>query len=113
MLLTATCTYTDAQDIHTSLEISPENFSIIRGSSFECKEIVIEAYKRKDNRQNFLNNIIDLIKKHETGKIIIYCAIRSGCNDHFAMLQPLLPDNDLDVYHGGLDNEQRESTISR
>ena len=86
MLLTTTCIYTDVQDIRTSLKILPENFSIIRGSSFECKESVIEAYKRKDNRQNFLNNIIDLIKKHETGKIIIYCATRSGCNNLFAML---------------------------
>ena len=112
MLLTAICTYADTQDIRTSLEILSENFFIIRDSSFKCKEIVIEAYKRKDNRQNFLNDIIDLIKKYETGKIIIYCAIWSGCNDLFAMLQPLLPDNDLDVYHGGLKDEQRENIMS-
>src|SRR5881396_2390518 len=95
MLLTATCTYADVQNIRASLEIPSENFSMIRGSSFERKEIIIEVYKRKDNRQNFLNDIIDLIKKYETGKIIIYCAKQSGCNDLFAMLQPLLPNNDL------------------
>jgi superfamily II DNA helicase RecQ len=113
MLLTATCTYADVQNIRASLEIPSENFSMIRGSSFERKEIIIEVYKRKDNRQNFLNDIIDLIKKYETGKIIIYCATQSGCNDLFAMLQPLLPNNDLGVYHGGLEDEQRESIISR
>jgi|SRR6266498_4223452 len=112
MLSTATCTYADAQDIRTSLEIPPENFSVIRGSSFERKEIIIEVYKRKENRQNFSNDIMDLIKKHETGKVIIYCATQSGCNDLFAMLQPLLPDNSLGVYHGGLEDEQRESIMS-
>ncbi|PKY59957.1 P-loop containing nucleoside triphosphate hydrolase protein [Rhizophagus irregularis] len=113
MLLTATCTYADAQDIRTSFEIPPENFSIIRGSSFERKEITIEVYKRKDNRQNFSNDIRDLIKKYEMGKIIIYCATQSGCNDLFAMLQPLLPENNLGVYHGGLEDKQRESIMSR
>ena len=112
MLLTATCTYADVQDIRTSLEIPPENFSIIRGSSFERKEITIEVYKRKDNRQIFSNDIRNLIKKYEMGKIIIYCATQSGCNDLFAMLQPLLPDNNLGVYHGGLEDEQRESIMS-
>ncbi len=86
MLLTAICTYADTQDIRTSLEILSENFFIIRDSSFKCKEIVIEAYKRKDNHQNFLNDIIDLIKKYETGKIIIYCTTWSGCNNLFAIL---------------------------
>ena len=83
MLLTATCTYADAQDIRASLEIPSENFSIVRGSSFERKEITIEVYKRKDNRQNFSNDVRDLIKKYEMGKIIIYCATQSGCNDLF------------------------------
>jgi len=49
MLLTATCTYQDAQDIRTSLEIPLENFAMIRDSSFKRKEISIKIYKRKDN----------------------------------------------------------------
>ncbi|CAI2191399.1 19748_t:CDS:2, partial [Funneliformis geosporum] len=112
MLLTATCTYADTQDIRISLKIPLENFSIIRSSSFECKEIVIEVYKRKNNRQHFLNDIKNLIKKYEKEKGIIYCATQSEYNDLFAMLQPLFTDNNLGVYHGGLDDEQRESIIS-
>ncbi len=113
MLLTATCTYQDAQEIRSSLEILMENFSMIRGSSFDRKEIVIEAYKRKDNRQNFLNDLLNLIKKYKEGRIIIYCATQSGCNDLFEMLQPLLPDDDLNIYHGGLEDRQRECIISK
>ncbi|CAB4493376.1 unnamed protein product [Rhizophagus irregularis] len=104
MLLTATCTYKDAQDIRTSLEIQSTNFAMIRGSSFERKEITIEVYKRRDNRENFSNDLIDLIKNHENGRIIIYCATQSGCDDLFATLQPLLPDKSLGVYHGGIAN---------
>ncbi|UZN99576.1 uncharacterized protein OCT59_000843 [Rhizophagus irregularis] len=112
MLLTATCTYKDAQDIHTSLEIPSENFAMIRGSSFERKEITIEVYKRRDNREIFSNDLISLIKKHERGRIIIYCATQLGCDDLFATLQPLLPDKNLGVYHGGIGDEQRQSIIS-
>jgi superfamily II DNA helicase RecQ len=112
MLLTATCTHKDAQDIRTSLEIPSENFAMIRGSSFERKEITIEVRKRRDNRETFSNDLVDLIKEHERGRIIIYCATQSGCDDLFAMLQPLLPDKNLDVYHGGIGDEQRQSTIS-
>lgn len=112
MLLTATCTYKDAQDICTSLEIPSENFAMIRGSSFERKKITIEVYKRRDNREIFSNDLISLIKKHERGRIIIYCATQLGCDDLFATLQPLLPDKNLGVYHGGIGDEQRQSIIS-
>lgn len=112
MLLTATCTYEDAQDIRTSLEIPSENFAIIRGSSFERKEITIEVHKRRDNREIFSNNLINLIKDHERGRTIIYCATQTGCDDLFAMLQPLLPDKNFGVYHGGIGDEQRQSIIS-
>ena len=113
MLLTATITYKDVQNICASLVIPFESLSIIWNSSFERKEIAVEAYRRKDNHKIFSNDLLNLIKEVEKGKIIIYYATRSGCNDLFAMLQPLLPDNDLGVYHGGLDDEQCESTISR
>jgi superfamily II DNA helicase RecQ len=113
MLLTATCTYQDAQDIRTSLGIPSENFVMIQGSSFERKEITIETYKRKDSRELFSNDLINLIKMHEGGRTIIYCATQSGCDDLFAILQPLLPDKILGIYHGGLGDEQRESIMSQ
>ncbi|PKK65475.1 P-loop containing nucleoside triphosphate hydrolase protein [Rhizophagus irregularis] len=104
MLLTATCTYQDAQDIRTSFGIPSENFAMIRGSSFERKEITIEVYKRKDNRELFSNDLMSLIKMHEGGKTII--------DDLFAILQLLLPDKNIGIYHGGLGDEQRESIMS-
>src|SRR3954464_15546710 len=97
MLLTATCSYQDVQDIRTSLEIPVEKFSIIRGTSFERKEISIEVFKRKDNREIFSNELMNLIKKYENGRVIIYCATKSGCDDLFVILQPLLPDRNLAV----------------
>ncbi|GES72623.1 putative sgs1 protein [Rhizophagus clarus] len=99
-------------DIHTSLGIQSKNFATIWGSSFECKEITIEVYKRRDNCKIFSNDLIDLIKKHERGRIIIYCVIQSGCNDLFMTLQPLLPDKSLGVYHRGIGDEQWQIIIS-
>ena len=74
MLLTATCTYQDVQNIRISLKLPVENFAIIRGTSFERKEIAIEVFKRKDNREIFSNELVNLIKEHENGRVIIYCA---------------------------------------
>ncbi|PKY58178.1 P-loop containing nucleoside triphosphate hydrolase protein [Rhizophagus irregularis] len=85
---------------------------MIRGSSFERKEITIEVYKRKDNRELFSNDLMSLIKMHEGGKTIIYCATQSGCDDLFAILQLLLPDKNIGIYHGGLGDEKRESIMS-
>ncbi|CAG8687197.1 8077_t:CDS:10, partial [Funneliformis caledonium] len=104
MLLTATCIYQDVQDIRISLKISVENFAIIRDS--------YRNFQKKDNCEIFLNELINLIKKYENGRAIIYCAIQSGCDNLFAILQPLLPDKNLAVYHGGLGDEQRESIMS-
>ncbi|GBB84694.1 hypothetical protein RclHR1_11280004 [Rhizophagus clarus] len=112
MLLTTTCTYKDAQDIHTSLGIQSKNFAMIWDSSFERKEITIEIYKRRDNCEIFSNDLIDLIKKHKRSRIIIYCATQSGCDDLFVTLQPLLPEKSLGVYHGEIGDEQWQIIIS-
>ena len=75
ILLTVTCTYKDAQDICSSLEIPPENFAMIQNSSFKRKKITIEVYRRKNNCEIFSNNLISLIKEHNRRRIIIYCAM--------------------------------------
>ncbi|CAI2173861.1 10424_t:CDS:2 [Funneliformis geosporum] len=100
-----TCTYQDVQDIRTSLKISVENFTIIRGTSFKRKVIAIEVFKRKDNHEIFSNKLMNLIKKHENGRAIVYYATQSGCNDLFAILQPLISYKNLAVYHEELGDE--------
>ena len=80
MLLTATIIYKNIQNICASLVIPFESLSVIRNSSFERKEIVVEAYRRKNNHETFSNDLLNLIKEVERGKIIIYCAIQSGCD---------------------------------
>ncbi|RGB30919.1 hypothetical protein C1646_764739 [Rhizophagus diaphanus] len=112
MLLTAICTYQDAQNIHASLEIPSENFITIWDSSFECKEMVIEVYKSRDNWKIFSADLVNLIKNYERGRIIIYYATQLGCNDLFAILQPLLLNKYLSIYHGGLEDEQCEIVMS-
>src|SRR5581483_8088749 len=113
MLLTVTCTFQDAQNICASLKVPSEDLSVIQSSSFERKEIVVEVYKRKDNHEAFSNDLLKLIKEVERGRIIIYCAIQVGCDNLFATLDSLLPDDDLSVYHRGLGDKQRESIMSR
>lgn len=42
---------------------------------------------------------------HEGGRTIIYCAIQLGCDELSAILQSLLPDKNLGIYHGELGDE--------
>ncbi|CAG8679901.1 3714_t:CDS:2, partial [Funneliformis caledonium] len=112
MLLTATITYKDVQNICASLIIPLESLSVIWNSSFEHKKIVVEAYRRKDNYKTFSNDLLNLIKEVEKGKFIIYYAIQLGCDNLFVILDPLLPDDDLGIYHGGLGDKQYENIIS-
>ena len=74
-------------------------------SSFKRKEITVKVCKRKNNCEIFSNDFISLIKKHEEERVIIYCAIHSGCDNLFAILQPLLLSKNLGVYHRKIEDK--------
>ncbi|CAG8575426.1 17016_t:CDS:2 [Funneliformis caledonium] len=95
----------DVQNICALLVIPFESLSVIWNSSFERKEIVVKIYIRKDNHETFSNDLLNLIKEVEKGKIIIYCVIQLRCDNFFVILDPLLLDDDLGIYHGGLGDE--------
>ena len=56
MLLTATCSYNNIEEIRSKLNISENNFTIIRGASFQRNELAFEIRKRKESKQIFWRN---------------------------------------------------------
>ncbi|CAB4432112.1 unnamed protein product [Rhizophagus irregularis] len=81
MLLTATCTTSDVEDMRQNLNILPDNFTIIRGLLLAQQEIKIQI-EAKSSRQNLYsriqNNLVGL-----TGRCIIYCSGPNSCQEIF------------------------------
>ena len=110
MLLTATCTISDVEDIRQNLNISPNNFTIIRGSSLARQEIEIQI-EAKSSRQNLYSRIKDILGSLIAGRCIIYCSGPNSCQELFNNLQKDLPALSFGLYHGELNGEQRKIAI--
>lgn len=109
MLLTATCTASDIEDIRQNLNILPTNFTIIRGSSLARKEIEIQV-ETKFSRQNLYSRIQNILADLTAGKCIIYCSGPNFCQELFNYLHKNLAFS-FGLYHGELDGEQRKLAI--
>lgn len=79
MLLTATCTRPEVNEIRRNLFIDEGNFTLVRGSTNYRSEIVFNVKERKEIRNQYISDIIDIIEKHLQGRIIIYCSTHTNC----------------------------------
>ena len=102
MLLTATCTASDVEDIRQNLNILPNNFTIIRGSSLARQEIEIQI-EAKSSWQNLYSRIKDILGSLIAGRCIIYCSGPNSCQELFDSLHKNLPALSFGLYHGKLD----------
>ncbi|CAB4475362.1 unnamed protein product [Rhizophagus irregularis] len=110
MLLTATCTTSDVEDIRQNLNILPTNFTIIRGTSLARQEIDIQVIS-KPSKQNLYSQIQNILVGLTTGRCIIYCSGPSSCQELFHYLHENLSALSFGLYHGELDGEQRKMAI--
>lgn len=110
MLLTATCTVSDVEDIRQNLNILPNNFTIIRGLSLARQEIKIQI-ESKPSKQNLYSRIQNILGGLTAGRCIIYCSGPSSCQELFNNLHENLSTVSIGLYHGELDGEQRKIAI--
>ena len=61
MLLTATCTRSEVDEICTNLNIEENNFALIRGSTSHRSEIIFNVQERKEIRDQYITEIISMI----------------------------------------------------
>ena len=112
ILLTATCTRSEVNEICTNLAIEENNFALIRGSTSHRSEIIFNVRERKEIRDQYIFEVISIINANLLGRIIIYCATHSSCEYLYNKLQENLTDISIDYFHGGLRDNEREKAMN-
>src|SRR5436190_4838327 len=102
MLLTATCTQPEVEEIRTNLNIEEDNFAIICSSTSHRPEIIFNVQERKEIRDQYISDIIDIINANLLGRIIIYCATHFSCEYLHNKLQENLTNISIGYFYGGL-----------
>uniref|UniRef100_U9TP61 DNA 3'-5' helicase n=1 Tax=Rhizophagus irregularis (strain DAOM 181602 / DAOM 197198 / MUCL 43194) TaxID=747089 RepID=U9TP61_RHIID len=87
MLLTATCTRMEVNEICKNLIIEENNFALIRGSTSHRSEIIFNVKERKEIRDQYITEIISI-------------------------LQESLNNISINYFHGGLCDNERETAMN-
>jgi len=111
LLLTATCRQVDLQEIITRLGIDYKQISLIRKISFEDNSIVYKMRKKKENKEQFLSDIINIYNEIETGRCIIYCPSINSCENLMIELQTKVSEGIIAIYHGELSSKQKSAAL--
>ena len=112
MLLTATCTRSEVNDICKSLNIKENNFTLVRSLTNHRSEVIFNVQERKEIRDQYITDIINIINTNLLGRVIIYCATHSSCEYLYNKLQEILTDISIDYFHGGLRDNEREKAMN-
>lgn len=113
MLLTATCTRPEVDEICSNLIIEENNFALIRSSTCHRSEIIFNVQERKEIRDQYITDIITIVNTNLLGRIIIYCATHPSCEYIYNKLRENLIDISIDYFHGGLRDNERETTMNK
>ncbi|RHZ67003.1 hypothetical protein Glove_303g107 [Diversispora epigaea] len=112
LLLTATCQISSAQEIVSHLGIDYQQISLIRDNNFEKNSIIFQVQKKKDNKEQFLEDILKIINEIEIGKCIIYCITIKSCEELFTNLQEKVSKEIINIYHSELSAKEKSNTFS-
>lgn len=111
LLLTATCQMADAQEIVTRLGIDYQKISLVWDRSFGNNSIIYQVQKKKDNKEQFLEDILKIINEIELEKCIIYCVSIRECENLLVNLQAKI-QKEITMYHGELSAKEKSNILS-
>jgi superfamily II DNA helicase RecQ len=110
LLLTATCRMVDAQEIVTRLGIDHQKMLLVRDRSFGNNSIIYQVQKKKDNKEQFIGDILKIILNEiETGKCIIYFISIKECENLLTNLQSTVQKKEIIMYHGELSAKEKSN----
>jgi ATP-dependent DNA helicase RecQ len=112
LLLTATCQLVDAQEIVTRLGIDEKKLLLVWDRSFGNNSIIYQVQKKKDNKEQFLGDILKIINEIEVGKCIIYCVSIRECESLLTNLQAKVRKEIITMYHGELSAKEKSNALS-
>jgi len=102
----------DAQEIVTRLSIDYQKISLVKDKSFENNSIIYQVQKKKDNKEQFLEDILKIINEIEVGKCIIYCVFIKECENLLTNLQAKVRKEVITMYHGELSAKEKSNALS-
>jgi ATP-dependent DNA helicase RecQ len=111
LLMSATVSQGDARRmmVRTGLE----NMKIIRSLQNVRSELTYQVQKKKDNRNETLDDIQKIVKDAHPGSCIIYCATPEQCNNLFCDLRAHIDPANMGVYHGKLPEKERNTALQK
>ncbi|CAB5366473.1 unnamed protein product [Rhizophagus irregularis] len=112
LLLTATCRMIDAQEIVTRLGIDHQRMFLFRDKYFGNNSIIYQVQKKKDNKEQFLEDILKITSEIEAGKCIIYCISIKECENLLTNLQAKVRKEEIAIYHGELPAKEKSNALS-
>ncbi|CAB4422451.1 unnamed protein product [Rhizophagus irregularis] len=112
LLLTATCRMIDAQEIVTRLGIDHQRMFLFRDKYFGNNSIIYQVQKKKDNKEQFLEDILKITSEIEAGKCIIYCISIKECENLLTNLQAKVRKEEIAIYHGKLPAKEKSNALS-
>ncbi|CAB5361767.1 unnamed protein product [Rhizophagus irregularis] len=112
LLLTATCRMIDAQEIVIRLGIDHQRMFLFRDKYFGNNSIIYQVQKKKDNKEQFLEDILKITSEIEAGKCIIYCISIKECENLLTNLQAKVRKEEIAIYHGELPAKEKSNALS-
>ncbi|CAG8769607.1 46316_t:CDS:10, partial [Gigaspora margarita] len=114
MALTATLSWDNIIDLRNNLNISAQNFKLVRGKNFLRPELCFSVLDRENSKSDLINQVIDLIKDVEkTDHVIIYCARVDDCSEIYDALCSKMEERKLGKYHGQLLEHVKKEVIEK
>lgn len=103
----------DAQEIVTRLGIDHQKLLLVRDRSFGNNSITYQVQKKKDNKEQFLEDILKIINEIEVGKSIIYCVSIKECENLLTNLQAKVRKEEIIMFHGELSAKEKSNALSQ
>jgi len=109
--MSATVSQRDAE--HMMVSTGLEDMKIIRSAQNVRSELTYQVQKKKDKRNETLEDLQKIIEDAHPGRCIIYCATPDQCSDLFGGLTAHIDPARMGVYHGKLPEKDRNTALQR
>jgi ATP-dependent DNA helicase RecQ len=109
--MSATVAEGDAYRMMASLGL--ENVKITRCIQNARPELTYQVQKKKDSRNETLEDLQKIIQDAYPGSCIIYCATPDQCNSLLDGLGAHIDPTSMGVYHGKLPENERNTALQR
>ncbi|GBB93923.1 hypothetical protein RclHR1_22550001 [Rhizophagus clarus] len=102
----------NAQEIVICLNIDHQKLFVFQDKYFGNSTFTYQVQKKKDNKEQFLEDILKITNEIKAGKYIIYCVSIKECENLLMNLQTKVQKEEITMYHGELPAKEKFNTLS-